>query len=104
MIAPVSRRRLTLPATALAALLAAGCAAPPAGVPSVQALEVRVPVPVPCAAAVPLPPAWATEGLPAEPGLIEAVRALLAERIQRRAYQAELEAVVRACVEAPGGG
>lgn len=99
----MSRHRLTLPATALAALLAAGCAAPPAAVPSVQTVEVRVPVPVPCAAAVPPPPAWATDGLPAEPGLIEAVRALLAERIQRRAYQAELEAVVRACVEAPGG-
>lgn len=99
----MSRHRLTLPATALAALLAAGCAAPPAAVPpSVQTVEVRVPVPVPCTVAVPPPPAWATDGLPAEPGLIEAVRALLAERIQRRAYQAELEAVVRACVEAPG--
>lgn len=93
--------RPTLAAAGVAALLAAGCATPPATRPTVQTVEVRVPVPVPCAVAVPPPPAWATDGLPAEPGLLEAVRALLAERIQRRAYQAELEAVVRACVAVP---
>lgn len=90
-----------LAAASLAALLAAGCATPPPAAPSVRTVEVRVPVPVPCTVAVPPPPAWATEGLPAEPGLVEAVRALLAERIQRRAYEAELEAVLRACVVVP---
>ena len=62
-----------------------------------KAQEVKVPVPVPCKVEAPVPPAFAVDGLPIGSGIWEQMKALRAERKQRQAYEAELEAAVRAC-------
>jgi hypothetical protein len=59
--------------------------------------RVEVPVPVPCRVQLPEHPVWATDALPADAGLFEQVRALLAERAQRQAYELKLEAAAKAC-------
>lgn len=76
---------------ALLCLLLAGCATQP------RLERVEVPVPVPCRVAVPDHPVFATEGLPASAGIWEQAKALLAERQQRIAYEAKLEAAAKAC-------
>ena len=72
------------------ALVLAGCA---------TKLPERVlgPVPVYCEVAMPKHPVWATTGLPKDADIFVKVRALLAERRQRIAYQRQLEAAVAAC-------
>lgn len=65
---------------------------------------VRVPVPVPCEVAVPAEPEWAVVDLTPRSTIYEKVRALLAERRQRVAYEAQLRATIEACrspLEAP---
>lgn len=59
--------------------------------------RVEVPVPVQCRVKQPDKPVWATEALPPGSGLYEKVRALLAEREQRIAYEVALEAAAKAC-------
>lgn len=59
--------------------------------------QVLVPVPVPCTVHLPDTPEWATGALAPEAGIWEQVKALLAERLQSRAYQAELLAAARSC-------
>ncbi|MFK1433040.1 hypothetical protein ACIU0H_05165 [Pseudomonas aeruginosa] len=76
-------------------LMLAGCAdrlpSPPVPV------RVEVPVPVPCRVPDVAVPAWASEGLRRTDPLEVKVRALLAERRQRRGYELELLAANRAC-------
>lgn len=85
---------------ALVALAVAGCASEPKieYVP----FEVRVPVPVPCAAAVPAEPSWAAEMMPrVDPktgeGIDVATDLLVIERNQRRGYEAKLRAATEGC-------
>lgn len=64
--------------------------------------EVRVPVPVACAAEVPTEPSWAAEGMPrVDPvsgeGIDVATDKLLAERKQRQGYEKKLKAAVEGC-------
>lgn len=76
---------------ALLCLLLTGCCA----VPVVERVE--VPMPVYCEIEIPEPPAWATETLGAAAPLWELVRAMLAERVQRAAYERELIAAIEGC-------
>lgn len=76
---------------ALAALLV-GCETAPR-VPE----EVLVPVPVPCKVDKPRPPVWATASLKPDADIFDQVKALLAERRQRVAYERQLEAAIAAC-------
>lgn len=75
-------------------LLAACTAAAPT---QRAALEVRVPVTIPCRApAVPIP-VFATSLLQSSDSLQTKVRALLAERQQHLGYEARLRAALEAC-------
>ena len=81
-----------------AALLAAtitGCATEQAVV--VRTVEVKVPVPVPCRIGHIERPNFAFDAVTPSNGLYEKGRALLAEREQRIAYEARLEAAITAC-------
>lgn len=90
------RRDFRLPGIAalVVSFSMSGCAGP-APAPVVQ--EVRVPVPVPCHVDVPERPAFAVDGLPIGSGIWQQMKALRAERLDRQAYELELEAAVRAC-------
>lgn len=70
-----------------------GCA----GIPPTGTTEVDIPVPVPCHAPAIEKPAFAVEALAIGALLLDQVKALLAERRQRQAYEAELEAAVKTC-------
>lgn len=59
--------------------------------------RVEVPISVPCRVTLPERPAWAIDALAADSGLYDRVRALLAERVQRQGYEAQLEAAAKAC-------
>ena len=75
--------------TMAACIALAGCAAVP------QRYE--VPVQVPCRVTVPEKPVWATESLKPDADIFDKVKALLAERRQRQAYETKLEAAAKAC-------
>jgi len=76
----------------ISVLLLSGCASTaPAPV------EVRVPVPVPCRAPAVETPRFATADLRPADDLQTKVRALLAERQQRLAYETRLRAALDAC-------
>ncbi|MFU5179985.1 hypothetical protein [Pseudomonas aeruginosa] len=62
-----------------------------------RTVRVEVPVAVPCRAPAVEVPAWATDGLKKSDDLQTKVRALLAERLQRIGYEAQLLAANRAC-------
>ncbi|EIM16135.1 hypothetical protein [Pseudomonas chlororaphis] len=75
-------------------VLLAGCAGREA---EVRTVRVEVPVQVPCRTQEVAVPPWATAGLKKVDSLELKVRALLAERRQRIAYERELVAVMGAC-------
>lgn len=81
----------------MAALAVAGCGGvntvPPVGAPQ----EVKIPVAVPCKAPAVTIPAFAVDALSLGAGAWDQMAALRAERLQRKAYEAELEAAVGAC-------
>lgn len=81
-------------ATALLAAVLAGCATENT---IVRTVEVKVPVPVPCRIEPIERPAFAFDAVTPAYGLYEKGRALLAEREQRIAYEARLEAAITAC-------
>lgn len=82
---------------ALIALLLAGCAHQPVE-PIIRTVEVRVPVPVPCAIDIPDPVYSDTpEALRAAPNLFERVKLLLAGREERAAHDELERAARRAC-------
>ncbi|MEX1941485.1 hypothetical protein [Pseudomonas aeruginosa] len=62
-----------------------------------RTVRVEVPVAVPCRAPAVEVPAWAAAGLKKSDDLQTKVRALLAERLQRIGYEAQLLAANRAC-------
>ncbi|MFU6009743.1 hypothetical protein ACM7UG_31355 [Pseudomonas aeruginosa] len=65
--------------------------------PEPRTVRVEVPVAVPCRAPAVEVPAWAAAGLRKDDDLQTKVRALLAERLQRIGYEAQLLAANRAC-------
>lgn len=75
-------------------MLLAGCAFRE---PEVRTVRVEVPVQVPCKTKSVAVPSWAAVGLRKSDALEVKVRALLAERRQRMAYERQLVAAVSAC-------
>lgn len=82
----------------LALLALAGCTAKqPAPAPEPQIVRVQVPVMVPCKI-TPVPrPAFAVDSLSLGSAIDAQMRALRAERQQRKGYEERLEAAVTAC-------
>lgn len=78
----------------LLALVLTGCAG---RAPEVRTVRVEVPVLVPCKTKEVAVPPWATVGLKKTDSLEVKVRALLAERRQRVAYERILLSAVSAC-------
>lgn len=78
----------------LAAALLAGCAGT-SHAPVVT--EVKIPIAERCEAPVPDRPVFAVDLLPIGSDIYQQVKALRAEREQRKGYELELEAAVRAC-------
>lgn len=78
----------------LALLAAAGCASAP---PVPEVSVVKVPVEVPCKTPAITRPAFAVDNVPLGLSVFEQMKALRAERLQRKAYELELEAALRAC-------
>lgn len=84
---------ILIAALALYALLQ-GCA----GLrPAPVVTEVKVPVAVPCEAPMPAEPVFAVDLLPIGSDIHEQMKALRAERHQRRGYETELKAAAKAC-------
>ncbi|QTB74371.1 hypothetical protein [Pseudomonas aeruginosa] len=77
------------------AVALAGCAARQEAEP--RTVRVEVPVAVPCRVPAVEVPVWATAGLRKGDDIQTKVRALLAERLQRIGYEAQLLAANRAC-------
>lgn len=77
------------------AVALAGCAGRQEAEP--RTVRVDVPVAVPCRVPAVEMPAWATAGLKKSDDIQTKVRALLAERLQRIGYEAQLLAVNRVC-------
>ncbi|HFQ7112771.1 TPA: hypothetical protein ACHTOO_000530 [Pseudomonas aeruginosa] len=65
--------------------------------PEPRTVRVEVPVAVPCRVPAVEVPAWAAAGLKKSDDLQTKVRALLAERLQRIGYEAQLLAANQAC-------
>lgn len=86
---------------AVFALSIAGCAAAPCipQGPAPEVVRATVAIPTPCTPPAVARPSWAVDALPLGATLPEQQTALRAERLQRKAYEAELEAAVRACAE-----
>ncbi len=78
-------------------LMVAGCGGinttPPVAAPQ----EVKIPVAVPCKVPDVTIPAFAVDALDLGAGVWDQMAALRAERLQRKAYEAELEAALGAC-------
>lgn len=81
----------TLFAVVLALLLAA-CASQ-----VVRPVEVKIPVAVPCNVDTPKKPIFAVDALPIGSNIWQQMAALRADRINRLAYEKELEAAIAAC-------
>lgn len=75
-------------------VLLAGCAGRE---PEVRTVRVEVPVLVPCKTQEVAAPSWAAAGLKKNDSLEVKVRALLAERRQRVAYERILLSAISAC-------
>ncbi|HFK2005017.1 TPA: hypothetical protein ACGW3W_004351 [Pseudomonas aeruginosa] len=65
--------------------------------PEPRTVRVEVPVAVPCRVPAVEVPAWATAGLKKSDDIQTKVRALLAERLQRIGYEAQILAANQAC-------
>lgn len=61
--------------------------------------EVQVPVAIPCKITPPNKPDFAVDNLGINEDIFNQVKALLAEREQRKGYELELEAAIKACNE-----
>ncbi len=77
----------------LACLVLAGCA----GTGPVVPVEVQVPVAVPCRIPKIERPSFAVDALPVDADVWDMMAALRAERHQRRGYELQLKAAIRAC-------
>jgi hypothetical protein len=77
----------------LSALLLASCATKE----RIVVQKVSVPVGVPCKVKIPDAPPYAVDDLDLNASIFDKAKALLAEREQRKAREAELEAAARSC-------
>jgi hypothetical protein len=73
--------------------LLGGCAQQPV----YQPVDISVPLTVPCKAATVKPPAWVLPSIPPAASLFDKTKAVLADLDLHKAYEAELEAEVKAC-------
>lgn len=78
-------------------LVLAGCAGQVAEPPEPAVVRVEVPVQIPCRAQRIQRPVFAVDSLPIGASIAEQMRALRAERLQRKGYEKRLEAAVEAC-------
>lgn len=76
-------------ALCVAALALTGCAS--------QIERVEIPVALPCVSEIPEPPRFAVDGLPIGADAATQHRYLRADRVQRKAYEAELTATLEGC-------
>jgi hypothetical protein len=67
------------------------------GAPVYEPVEVSVPVSVPCEAPMVPKPAWKLQNTSLDAPFFETVKATLIELDQRKAYEARLEAAIKAC-------
>lgn len=79
-------------------LLLAGCAGQVAEHPEPVTVTVKVPVQIPCRTERVQRPAFAVDSLPIGASIDEQMRALRADRQQRKGYEKRLEAAVAACM------
>lgn len=79
-------------------LVLAGCAGQVAEPPEPAMVRVEVPVQIPCRTERVQRPVFAVEVLPIGASIDEKMRALRAERLQRKGYEKRLEAAVAACM------
>lgn len=79
------------------ALLLTGCAGQVADAPEPQVVRVEVPVQIPCRTERVQRPMFAVDVLPIGATIAEQMRALRAERLQRKGYEVRLEAAIEAC-------
>lgn len=82
---------------AVLCLALAGCAGQVAEPPEPQVVRVEVPVQVPCRTERVQRPVFAVDVLPIGATIAEQMRALRADRLQRKGYELRLEAAVEAC-------
>ncbi len=78
-------------------LVLAGCAGQVAEPPEPQVVRVEVPVQVPCRTERVQRPVFAVDVLPIGASIAEQMRALRADRLQRKGYELRLEAAIEAC-------
>lgn len=78
-------------------LVLAGCAGQVAEPPEPAVVRVEVPVQIPCRTERVQRPVFAVDVLPIGASIAEQMRALRAERLQRKGYEVRLEAAVAAC-------
>lgn len=82
---------------AVLCLALAGCAGQVAEPPEPQVVRVEVPVQIPCRTERVQRPVFAVDVLPVGATIAEQMRALRADRLQRKGYELRLEAAVEAC-------
>lgn len=82
---------------AVLCLALAGCAGQVAELPEPQVVRVEVPVQIPCRTERVQRPVFAVDVLPIGASIAEQMRALRADRLQRKGYELRLEAAVEAC-------
>lgn len=82
---------------AVLCLALAGCAGQVAEPPEPQVVRVEVPVQVPCRTERVQRPVFAVDVLPIGASIAEQMRALRADRLQRKGHELRLEAAVEAC-------
>ena len=82
---------------AVLCLVLAGCGGQVAEPPEPQLVRVEVPVQIPCRTERVQRPVFAVDVLPIGASIAEQMRALRAERLQRKGYEVRLEAAVEAC-------
>lgn len=82
---------------AVLCLALAGCAGQVAERPEPQVVRVEVPVQVPCRTERVQRPVFAVDVLPIGASIAEQMRALRADRLQRKGYELRLEAAIEAC-------
>lgn len=82
---------------AVLCLALAGCAGQVAEPPEPQVVRVEVPVQIPCRTERVQRPVFAVDVLPIGATIAEQMRALRADRLQRKGYELRLEAAVEAC-------
>ncbi|MBZ9667803.1 hypothetical protein H3221_023965 [Pseudomonas sp. LMG 31766] len=82
---------------AVLCLALAGCAGQVDGPSEPQVVRVEVPVQVPCRTERVQRPVFAVDVLPIGASIAEQMRALRADRLQRKGYELRLEAAVEAC-------